>query len=286
MKNKILILSFFLLSFSASAQYFQVGMEWVYGEYTLTPGWPPTISTVTIIGDTLINNEPAFVLNQPEVALGASASTSIRYISENGQQVYYYLEGEKRLLYDFSLEVGDTLAVKGQWCCEGDELDSLICSVDSIHTISLNGMELKTQHFCGGEWMGQHVEGVGSLYSFFPNYPLADNTYSKLRCVIYPNGDILKFTDDEDCYVILGVNDIRSHGLSVYPNPIVDNLFIENQQDKTYELRIFSPQGQLIYAALQQNGSQSIGTSHWAKGIYLMHLVVDDMVFSKLLVKE
>ena len=291
MKNKILLFSFLLFSFSASAQYFEVGMEWVYGQYTIQPGWPPSIGTVTIIGDTTINNEPAFIIEGDggNNTYGSQGHTTydIRYIGESGQQVFYYLNDEKRLLFDFSLDIGDTLNVITPFCCSGSLDDTLMAWVDSISVINFNGTELKHQHFNGGwEWSNHLVEAVGSLYSFFPNPPLADNAYSKLRCVIYPNGDILKFTDDEDCYTIVGINDIQQSGLAIYPNPVIDELTIENKDEKSYEFRVFNQQGQIMYFSKKAHDGQKINTTTWASGAYLVQLIVGEGTFTQVVVKE
>ncbi|HHB79364.1 MAG TPA: T9SS type A sorting domain-containing protein [Saprospiraceae bacterium] len=283
MKNKILLFSFLLFSLSASAQYFEVGMEWVYGQYTTMPGWPPSIGTITIIGDTTINNEPVFIIEGG----GEHETYDIRYISESGQKVYYYKDDEKRLLFDFSLGISDTLNVITPFCCSGNLEDTLVAWVDSISVINFNGAEWKYQHFNGGwEWSNHIVEGVGSLYSFFPNPPLADNAYSKLRCVVYPNGDILKFTDDEDCYTILGVNDLEQSGLAIYPNPVIDELTIENRDEKTYGLRVFNQQGQALYFSEKSHDGQKLNTSSWASGVYLVQVVVREGIFTQVFVKE
>ena len=284
MKNKILLFSFLFFSLSASAQYFEVGMTWVYGQYTTMPGWPPHISTMTITGDTMINGEAAFIIDPPEPSY--SGNPRIRYIGESGQQVFYYMNDEKRLLYDFSLNVGDTLVVKAQWCCQGDLLDTIVGYVDSVGSITVSGVPLKYQDFGSADWPREHVEGVGSLYYFFPNPPLFDNAYSKLRCVIYPNGDILKFTDDEDCYTIMGVNDIQQSGLAMYPNPVMDELTIENKEGKAYTLRFFNQQGQLLFHTAKSYTGQKINTTNWPPGAYWVELVVDKETFTQVIVKE
>ncbi len=284
MKNKILLFSFLLLSLTASAQYFEVGMMWVYGQYSTMPGWPPSIGTMTITGDTIINGEAAFIIDPPKPSF--NGNLSIRYIGESGQQVFYYMNDEKRLLYDFSLTVGDTLVVKASWCCQGNNLDTIVGVVDSVKSITVSGVPLKYQDFGTADWPREHVEGVGSLYSFFPYPPLFDNAYSKLRCVIYPNGDILKFTDDEDCYIIMGVNDIQQSGLAMYPNPVMDELTIENKEGKAYELRIFNQQGQLIFTAPSSYENKKIATTAWASGTYLVQVVSNEGVFMDVLVKQ
>ena len=282
MKNKILLFSFILMSFSASAQYFEVGMKWVYGQHTNIPMWPSSIGTVTIVGDTTINNEPVFIIEGDN-----HFTDDIRYISESGQQIFYYKNGEKRLLLDFALDLGDTLKVNTWWCCQGALGDTLVASVDSISVIDFNGTELKHQHFTGGwEWSVDLVEGVGSLYSFFPNHPLWDNVYSKLRCVIYPNGDILKFTDNEDCFTIVGMNDIQESGLSIYPNPVHDDLMIENKEGKSYELRVFNQQGQLLHFSKKSTIGQKVNTTDWSSGAYLIQLIMDEAIFTEVIVKE
>ena len=284
MKNKILLLSFILMSFSASAQYFEVGMEWVYVNTPFfTPGYPPTIETMKIVGDTVIDNEPVFIIE------GNSTESifDIHFISESGQQVFYYKDGEKRLLYDFSLENGDSWSVKSPWCC-GDVGygDTLNVIVDSVGSIIFNGTSLKLQyvHNDWSDWW-QHVEGIGSLYGFFPVPGLAELNV-QLRCVIYPNGDILKFTDAEDCYTIVGVNDIQQSGLAIYPNPVIDHLSIENKDEKAYELRVFNQQGQLLHFSKKAHTGQQLSTINWPSGSYLVQLAMDEGVFTQVIIKE
>ncbi len=285
MKNKILLLSFLLFSLSASAQYFEVGMKWVYfvdeGE-NFIPSW---LYSVTIIGDTTINGESAFVLE-------SKFPVRIKYISESGQQVYYYKEDlKKHLFFDFSLVVGDTLAMEMPWCCEGDLFDSTHAIVDTVEYLNINGKDYKHQILTaknGYHPRWDHLEGVGDMIEFFPHYPLADTWVDvSLRCVIYPNGDTLKFTEDEDCLTLVGIADIQESGLSIYPNPVMDVLTIENEAGKTYELRVYNDLGQLIFAAPNTTTQgQKIMTGDWASGAYTVMLVVGETVYTKWVVKE
>ncbi|MFZ2900160.1 MAG: hypothetical protein WA004_16140 [Saprospiraceae bacterium] len=110
-KHLILISLLFTTAFPALfGQTLQVGMRWEYLSFPffiINPNEPPVdTATLEIVGDTLIQGKEYFQLATNTYPCNYEPTTLIR---EEGSRVYHHYEGEDYLLYDYSLNPGDTL---------------------------------------------------------------------------------------------------------------------------------------------------------------------------------
>ncbi len=288
MKNLVILFLLTFSSYAVSAQYFEVGMKWTYLHAV---GGPPAaywkFNTIEIVGDTIVDGEKRFVLDG-----GCNCTPNqIKMISQENQKVYYYWNGEKRLLYDYSLVAGDTLMVKAP-DTEGMP-DSLFVYIESVTTKNIGGQDYQVQitdpdYFTGfgSDWGDNFIEGIGSYYwCLFPQEGLCEEG-SFLRCVTYADGTTIKFTDEPDCYV-LGTDDIELSGISIQPNPMDNRFFIENPDNHSFAIQIFNQQGQLMFAQKEiRSANQEVITKDWATGTYLVRLASEKGVFTRMIVKE
>ncbi len=289
MKNLAILFLLMFSSYAVSAQYFEVGMKWTYVHAV---GGPPAayweINTIEIVGDTVIDGETRFVLD----GRCNCTQNQIKMISQDNQKVYYYSNGEKRLLYDFSLIAGDTLKVKSP-----DTVgmpDSLFIYIESVTTENIDGQDFQIQvtdpdyftNSFGADWGDNFIEGIGSYnWCLFPQEALCEEG-SFLRCVTYADGTTIKFTDEPDCYV-LGTDDIKLSGISIQPNPMEDRFYIKNPDNHSFAIQVFNQQGQLMFAQKEmRSANQEVITKDWATGTYLLRLVNEKGVFTRMLVKE
>lgn len=75
----------------------------------------------------------------------------------------------------------------------------------------------------------------------------------------------------------LGINNKAAFKVSTYPNPVLDKLYIqiENNQKNNFNIKISDSSGKVIYEKNKTSGLTKIETSHWTKGIYLLQIVSD-----------
>ena len=72
---------------------------------------------------------------------------------------------------------------------------------------------------------------------------------------------------------------------SIYPNPVVNELYIESEQAKIDRVEVFTLNGKQILDISFQN-NQPIDVSSLAKGMYLVKVQTDNGSLTKKLVKE
>ena len=78
-------------------------------------------------------------------------------------------------------------------------------------------------------------------------------------------------------------NRIDGRYLKVYPNPVSHILTINMPHSSIQEVKIYNLYGKLVYSGKAES---KISVSHLAKGIYLLHTIVDNKSYSAKFVKE
>lgn len=73
--------------------------------------------------------------------------------------------------------------------------------------------------------------------------------------------------------------------ISFYPNPINDVLTIEVNDIDVTQINIININGQIVYKGYNKDRRQTIGTSNWSKGIYMIQVVSRDKTSTYKLVK-
>lgn len=141
------------------------------------------------------------------------------------QTVYYVSPNEdtSRLIYDFSVRVGDTIQIDG--------LDSTYSAyIQDIDTVTIDEYPrkrfiLRGAHNFHDEW----IEGIGSLYGLFATFKRPWERYvSELTCYreygnrIYPSN-----TNCDRCNVVTSRLEKQFDSpISIFPNPLHDKAII------------------------------------------------------------
>jgi surface protein len=84
-----------------------------------------------------------------------------------------------------------------------------------------------------------------------------------------------------DC--ILGIDDIDSSSVFIYPNPIENVLFVESRNSINY-IKVYDILGRLVLE--QSNPSNQIDTSSLSSGLLLLQIETEDGVVTKKVLKE
>jgi len=158
-------------------------------------------------------------------------------IREQDKRIYYDYSQDQLdsfyLLYDFNVEVGDTIdhwwGIYTNW---GPEVTT-IAAIDSIEMCGKTRRRFLTNYYFE---LGiiSFIEGIGSDAGLIPRYDYFESG-SQLMC----------YSDENcaPCLLINDVNEVAESAVKVYPNPFKENIFIDTEAahfsiktDKSYGL--------------------------------------------------
>lgn len=200
----------------------------LYGGYGLTT------EIFQIEGDSIVDSKS---YNKIWVSYDSLTTMIFQGLLREASKVVYYIPPNQSegILYDFNLEIGDTISVKNLFC--GDEKIPL--DVIDIDTVEYFGESRKRWHLGENGYVEEFwVEGIGSL-----NGPLYTKYWYCIVCpawelLCYHENDTLKYLKpgETDCYQnTVGVEEItQSDTVFIRPNPVKKGNSIE------YEMN-FSP---------------------------------------------
>lgn len=210
------------------------------------------------------------------------------YLFDNGggpqpKEFIYMIEEEENLIYDFNVELGDTLF----WKKSGFNDYSVVLSIDSTETedgITRRRINFGNEGFYRDSW----IEGVGSNAGLFGSY----NSHDEMGYIPYLfccNVDDTNIFDNT--YFFSGCNTNFEQFLPIqedeveqeeydgpiliYPNPVEENLVIKVPTGTEFNIRIYSLFGSILYDQKGLN-NQPINTTNLQRGIYLVMLTDSD----------
>ncbi|MFK7810118.1 MAG: T9SS type A sorting domain-containing protein [Saprospiraceae bacterium] len=289
MKKTNLILVLLLFSTSMIAQNFAaVNTTWHFSNWS----WDEiddSFFKVVADRDTTIDNKYVTILEM--YANGEYIPEARLFIHETDDKVYFFEENDFHLLYDFNLEVGDTLfsniptnrnyydIATNNFAPSSVEVTQMI--VDSISYLTVENVELKTLHTRESLSpdnenclrYGAIHERLGSRNGLFGQscMQLTVGWSGRLRC--YSDNDI--FYQPVSIACESGFNnttEVRQHSIDYYPNPVNDIIHLSG--DKTYLLssyKIYDFSGLLISEGEILN--RDINLTTLSKGIYWLQLI-------------
>jgi len=219
--------------------YTLVGYNWIY-----------FVSYITGIGFPLSGNYFSYEL--PGVILGglridSAGKVWFRKLNDTSTfSIYYYLPIDSEiLLYDFDLQVGDSLSWK--------PFNSKVEQIDSVQLT--DGGWRKRIHFTSNgmyepeDW----IEGVGSSYGLFGSYeypPFEGGHF--LNCFLQNDTllwESLGFLQTDCDHFYTGTAEIESEiSISVFPNPSSDFITFDlsNFPNEKFTLTIYNSNGQQV----------------------------------------
>jgi hypothetical protein len=208
-----------------------------------------------IHGDTTINDISCRKLC---IEGGDTINPKIRSIGglrEENKKIYYSGEtmlaatNEEYLLYDFTKQTGDTIKHNSQgW------FYSVILDIDSV----LIDRMYRKRYKVDNHWYYQNpdyiIEGIGSvkngLLGHISDIPTCGTHYWEHIC-FKENGEV-KYLNPafDDCFpknLIMGTNPTKTDTqIKIYPNPVNQEIHIENNSDKNLSLKIVDINGRSI----------------------------------------
>lgn len=206
------------------------------------------------------------------------------YLRYSIDSIQTYIDTSEILLYDFSMNVGDSINYKRQ-------TDSIWCYVDSIVLVSTNAgyrnkyylhyydpLEYYTMNI---EW----IEGVGSLIEF--NYPYVTDYFSlnSLNC-FFRNGIKIYQSDFSaslgDCNIETSINSYTNQiEIQLYPNPAQENITIKATQNIN-QIEVIDYSGRIIRTITDINEPETIiNISGLKQGFYFVKCKINNKVFTE-----
>lgn len=230
-------------------------------------GWPYQLMEVSNFcvdgSDTLIgNNSYKKVIRCPEQVYHGA------YRSEN-RKVYFVPKDSTNqyLLYDFSVEVGDTIPQVYFEHFYGEGMFLPDYSIYYVDTIFINGNPHKR---INENW----VEGIGNLQGFLlePYFNISQYRV-ELTCMSVDNAQLFPMQNTTPCPMDLGVSDDLFSKLVISPNPASERIAITGF-DSEFDVTVHTLQGDIVVCHRTENNELEI--AHLAAGIYLLQLTINN----------
>jgi len=177
---------------------------------------------------------------------------------------------EEYLLFDFSLNIGDTVNL----CILPDYFDFIIQNI-----YVSNVMGFTTRIFEGSEIL---YEGMGSNYGLFEE--MFAPFKSQTRYIYHTFLDY--YCRESPCDLLVSTNSIsESHNLKIFPNPTSRTIFIKyNDSEKIKSVSIYNILGQKVIQ-INKNLNQ-IDISTLENGIYIIEIKLNGQEFRQKIIKE
>ena len=277
--KKIIFILLFTPLLMHSQTWYPIGATWYYNyqEYVMFPAHGYV--KYTVVSDTLVDTIPSKIIKKEIIKYtGDTVSISSLIVSEVNSKVYYYHNNAFQLMYDFTLNVGDTLDIDiSSSSC--DSVTPLI--VDSIGIININGSNLNVQYVSGAyfyisPWEAQSqtktyqiIEkiGIDQMCFMCPNFlfnPVCTIEegfiWIGLRCyndsaISYTGHDWGSHFPGVPCDTLIdgstgiSINSINKYNVEVFPNPATQDMQIslsENLLLNNLTIEIFDIQGRNV----------------------------------------
>jgi Secretion system C-terminal sorting domain len=295
-KNLLLILT--VITFSANAQtsiyhpFPDSNAVWNF-HFILycTGGYGDEYYSVTISGDTIINSQTYHKLETPFIQSFTTGTCPGNAIGYNGairqdttnRKVFYVppSNNTEQLLYDFSMQVGDT--VQGY-------IESFASPNDTVQSIDsvLVGSNYRKRWNINSCYNIHFIEGIGSTYGLIKLSPgcIVDHADYSLTCFMQ-NGQTLYPDTTTNCELITSVESIFARGIStmVFPNPTSGNSFITYtlSTPATVSIALYDVLGNKLQQLVngdQQQGEHNatLDTDKLASGVYVLQIRAGDQM--------
>lgn len=279
-----ILIIFFAISINAQT-YFPFATEnKIWGEITFL--WTSVSTTYyKLQGDTIINNKSYKVIYSSRDSLMQYWTKDNSFIRVDSiKKVYQYDSEAEKLIYDFSLQLGDSIEVGSQ---------GFYAKVDSTDSILINGQYRKRIIF--DPWFNEFwIEGIGSSsspFNPFVNKFVSDISF-ELLCV--KDNDTLLYQNPihDNCYwgFIDGVHEIdnqKDYKIIIYPMPIHTSATIINENtSKPWTAKIINNLGQVIANYFVRDNSFIFSTEDINPGLYFLIVISDNRIITNKIIIE
>ena len=295
----ITLLSCFSMAQTPYRKMIVEGNRWAVDNGTYSCSGYCNTSTMWIAGDTVIGNV-AYKKARGKSAYITVCGSNPWLLCENNvtgpgyagafiedsitRKVYYYNSstGTDDLLYDFDLQVGDTLP-QTIGINNLPNQPNLISKIDSLQIGSVWYRTFFIDSFFVNETMYPVlIEGVGMNFGYWPGYYIPFEGMSGLNCF---NGNRVCFEafcgsfPIPNCYPsALGIADhLNNDAINVFPNPSSGDFLIESNIPAEW-IYVFDISGKKIMHVCASVRETKVDLKSMPAGIYLLQLIQEGVV--------
>jgi len=286
-----LILTFLLFSVKAQTSVYHPfpdsAATWNihYKQFCFMNGTSDQNYSITMAGDTVINSQVYHKLTTPYVqiytsgcgTMGTGYKGAIRQDKINRKVFFVPPSGSaEQLLYDFTMQVGDT--VKGYAETIAPPRDRVI-SIDSV----LVGSTYRKRWKVNSNYNIYFIEGVGSTYGLIMKSPgnLLDGSGDLTITCFQQNGKTVYPDTVTSCKLIttsVNTTEGNPNEINIFPNPSNDSFTIDLRQALSVNaIYIKDILGNTVFHRQLSSGSY-IHVDHLKSGVYFLMTSSNDMV--------
>lgn len=279
MKKTIFLITGLISIISISGQnYFPLveeNKEWNVLHVGYNWNFTDTIFTTTsykIEGDTVIGLNTYFKVyySQEEYPVNWTYKGCVR--EDQDKKVYLHYWGDDYLIYDFGVEVGDTIEIFDN----SYPVETLVEATDSIFINGSYRKSILLNYLSLNGVFERWIEGVGSNRGFLES-GTAGYVGGWYWCLcMSQNGELIyMYPNYNACYLIsTGIDEINGNELEIYPNPTSHILTLKFPNPARIEsISITDLKGQKIR---NLEYSKEIDLTGIPSGIYLLKLNLDN----------
>ncbi len=272
---KKLLLVFFLFSAIVSqAQIFAPpGAEW---EYTgvVYGGFSIGTTTMKYTGDTLINGIYCQKIKQVNATIPWLNIGWELYFYSTSNKIYYYnqLTNQFDLIYDYSLNIGDTLHIQ-TFCYT---LDRVVISkgTETINGVDYRYIEYPNSNEFITNFNGRYYEKIGFLNSLFTAQPdcAPDGMYFLCLSKYSDNSSQTPLYNSDSCRAIsTSIKENSTINFTLYPNPITNGTLTIQSAATIKCIELIDMLGQNVLSTAPVGSTVTIGNV--AQGLYVAKVV-------------
>ncbi len=200
-------------------------------------------------------------------------------VRQSGKQIRMWDMGigSDVLLYDFNLEIGDTLPLTAN----NTNPDITVSAIDSF---LVNGQYRK--RFTLQNSSSQYLaEGIGHIQGFLEYFPPYFDCGFELTC--YSVNDVAYYpTSGPSCNIAIGIPATpKEKRLVIFPNPTSEYLFFDlKESDTVTEVSIFDLSGKEISGLKSDHSKILVGSL--SPGLYFIEIKTDQTIYRNRFIKN
>ena len=201
----------------------------------------------------------------------------VTYINEDtvNQRVYIYGHSfADTLLYDFSLNTGDTLF--SEYLAQGNSVPYFI--IDTTGIVQLADSTFRKILYVTTSTGQEHfIEGIGGSQGPFTQLMRAIHAFNLMVCHsdnnVYLWGYNSGVGSNNSCYGLVGLDENSILKMvKVYPNPASGLIFIENRSQQPLQFELYDQLGKLVLQTKVTGANESISIEHYDPGLYYYNI--------------
>jgi hypothetical protein len=254
-------------------------------------GWGMCTIVYKFGADTLVNDK-----KYSKLYYSYNSDYDFKYtgiiVREDSNRVYFrnFNDTTELKLYDFNLNVGDTITTAGIGPCSLGIYYDYFYTIIDVDTIIIDNTPLKRLIINDAEFdlnvPFEWIEGIGSNFGLFSRFCCWDGMSPELFCcsqdgkIIYQSKTAQK---RNACYIEMGIEDLSNFNINVYPNPTTSNINIDIENNHAF-LIMFDMTGKIIQQKHIYNNCV-LDLSNYPIGVYTVNLFSERGSISRRIIK-